>query len=352
MAPKEQIQEARRLIKDKQYDEARSILETIENDMGRQWLAKLDGLQARTPTRSHSASDPPITGTAETRRSSKPVSGLILMLVAAIIGGAATGGLLFASSLIYYAICFSPIIAAVIGGYVLAQAVKLGKVRSALAALLLGMVMGVVIYGTYRYAEYWDVRKDWRDDILAEEPAMSDALANTIIDEWLYEETGFRKFWGFVKMDAEEGMTIIGNRSGTETTLSENVTMGYWVFELILMLGIPTGMALSASLAPFCEETNQWLELNPVGHITNTEDIASFIELFNAGEYAKAQPLLEPGDLYEAQGLVVEMARGYPNAPEGWLKITQKNGNKSDTIFDKQIPLRVYDAVLGTDWIG
>ncbi|HML25039.1 MAG TPA: hypothetical protein PKD09_25520 [Aggregatilinea sp.] len=47
---KEQMLRARELIQQKQYDEARLLLMTIDHDKAREWLAQLDRIQQKQPT--------------------------------------------------------------------------------------------------------------------------------------------------------------------------------------------------------------------------------------------------------------------------------------------------------------
>lgn len=248
MSEKEDMLRARDLIKAKRYDEARAILTTIDHPTARDWLDKISQLNSDPvvqPTVYADWQQPESTAVEATRSHSRlPVLGVILLLLFAVVGGVGVGVVLLLSSRVVYLIFASVMIAAVVGGWMVALAARLGKVRVAGVAFLFGLLTGVLIYGTYRYGQYLDERQIAREQILAEAPSLKPDEVEQLIDEVLVEETGYSGFVGMTLLDAEAGMTVVPTRgsSSAELTLNKELTIGYWAMEILIMT-LGTGFA-------------------------------------------------------------------------------------------------------------
>lgn len=164
------IEKARALLKEKKFDQARTLLLTTNHPMAQQWIeqidiralgqgntSNMDGLTVRAPLGSEDYSDNDLIRPLDTGRiSALPAFGLALMVFVALVGGVLIGYGLYYSSYFAYAIVISAWVAAFIGGTVLRMAVQAGGVRHARTAFWVGVIMGLAIYGTYRYALYQD----------------------------------------------------------------------------------------------------------------------------------------------------------------------------------------------------
>jgi hypothetical protein len=164
------LEKARALLKAKQFDQARSLLLTSNHPMAQQWIEQIDirtagqgsttsmsGLSVRAPLGSEDYSDDDLIRPLTTGRiTSLPAVGFGLMVFVALVGGVLLGYGLYYSTYYAYAIVVSAWVAAFIGGSLLRIGIQLGGVRHARSAFWVGLIMGLVLYGTYRYALYQD----------------------------------------------------------------------------------------------------------------------------------------------------------------------------------------------------
>jgi hypothetical protein len=204
--------------------------------------------------------------------------GILFLIVAAVVGGVAIGLLTyFVSTLIYLIIVFPLLIGAAAGG-VIAGAVIIGKVRSPIGAAIFGILIAVILYGTYRYAEYEiGFKNDTHDayiDILREEiPAgvtISDEELEETLDSFLGDDTaadfelkdivGSTGFGAFVEYSADAGVTFNRSRStsGSGFTISGTGAYIYWLIEFAVIAVIAAVVAHTRAKAPFSEETKEW----------------------------------------------------------------------------------------------
>lgn len=275
------------------------------------------------------------------------------MLLAAVVVGVLIGALLFMSSKLIYLICLSPIIAAGIGGWIMMQAIKLGKVRHGLVTLLFGLALGGVAYGTFRYGEYLDFRTATREAILSENVNIDSSNVDFVLDAILEEETGSPGFFGFVTLQARSGMTLTNRRAATGgdgIVVNQQLTIAYWVLEIILMLAIAGVLASSQAGEPFCEDTNQWLKMREIGQVSK-EYMEEFLQLLQAEDFRSAGRLIEHGKVKSKSLLKVEAGHCHDQAPEARLRIkaymTSGSRSREEDVFDGAIPAQAYHSLVG-----
>lgn len=198
-----------------------------------------------------------------------PLTGLLLLMVAAIIGGAAVGILVsFVERLIYLIILF-PILMGLAGGFILANAIRLGKVRNPLVGAVFGVVIGILIYGSYHFAGYLAFREEVKTMILEDYGiTAADMLPedwvylDEFIDSFLAEEYSQPGFLGYMMLAAEEGVSISPVTSSNDQgiDLGQTGTWIYWGVELLIIAGIALVGGRNAARNPYCENCDLWME--------------------------------------------------------------------------------------------
>src|SRR5260221_2378954 len=191
-------------------------------------------------------------------RSSVPIMGLILMLIAAVVGGVIIGGIVAFVSQFFYLIILMPLLMAAAGGWVMVQAIKMGKVRSRSTALIFGVLIGLIIYGTYRYGEYVIVGRPAIKQVFVDKAKelgvtdqLNDAKIEELIDEGLKKQTGQTGIIGYTILKAQVGEQVRfggsanSSSSGINFTLPEPLNWLYWVIELVVVAG---GVGMRAAI--------------------------------------------------------------------------------------------------------
>src|SRR5260221_6373393 len=94
--------------------------------------------------------------TSTTSRSKRPIMGIILVALAAIVVAVVVGVAAAAIKTylgIYLFIVF-PLVMAFVLAWTINKVAKIGKLRSGGAVVVLAVLAGLLMYGTYRYAEF------------------------------------------------------------------------------------------------------------------------------------------------------------------------------------------------------
>ena len=151
--------------------------------------------------------------------SNQPKSSLsILSLIArTLVGGIVIGGVIAVAGQIIYLIIVFPLIMGVSGGVVAAVNVSRLGIRRRGVAALVGIMLGLLIYGSYRYIDYLLFIRH-----------LTDTTSISFAD-YLHLVAGF-------------GLTI--GTSSLSMPLGENLTWVYWIFEIILVIGIASYLSL------------------------------------------------------------------------------------------------------------
>jgi hypothetical protein len=265
------LEQARELLKHKRFDEARALLLRTDHPLAQQWLdqieirragqtGELDGLKVRSalgsaPGEDSLYVDDLIRPLDDVRASTLPAFGLALMVFVAGVGGVLLGYGLHLSTSIAYAIVVSAWIAAYLGGIGLRTAVAAGGVRAPRAAFWIGLLMGVLIYGAYRYAGYQELA-----GALADEPVFpglaapsQEALSQT--DAALERLVGQPGPFGFVLFTIEAPV-LVSVRDEVLLPEGENFTsddrdlaVGLTLLEVLIVVFTPARMAGNAARA-------------------------------------------------------------------------------------------------------
>lgn len=225
--------------------------------------------------------------------------GVFLLLLAAIVGGLLLGSLIHFIAKWLYLVFIFPLGAGIVGGYMITFATKLGKIRFPLLALILGLLTGFLTYGTYIYGDYHAFTQDIYVSIMNDpdldagfKADLTPAAAADLVTQY---QTGAPGIWGYLKLIAQEGITISGaRRTSAAFTIRSPYSWGYFLLELLVYMGIAGFMGFSAAKEPFCEKCENWYD--------STQAVAS-IPVYAADTLLEA---LQNGDYHQAGRLAQE----------------------------------------------
>jgi hypothetical protein len=221
-------------------------------------------------------------------------TGLKWLLLSSVIGGVAIGGLTHLISLLVYLIVVFPWAMGFAGGKVMVAAIRQGKVRNPAIATLFGILTGLLMYGSLHGAGYWQFKQSVSEQITKELDAASGNQSNNIIDIFLQEKTGSKGFVGYLKHNAQQGVSI-GRLDATETiNLGETGTWIYWLIELAIIDITIGAIAYSTAKNPFCENGDQWYKHPEHIGIVNPQCSENFLNLLQNDRFGEAGKLLDP----------------------------------------------------------
>ena len=179
-----------------------------------------------------------------------------------------------------------------------ALAVQIGRVRAPLVAGLFGVLMALILYGTYRYAGYyWGFRGDLRSAI---EDAIGQKITNDeyqyLEDTELAEESrrdGVCRLYQTDRARRDHDHPASGS-SDSGLTLKGVILYIYWVSEIGLMAYIAAAGPYRRARKPFSEQTREWYgEAQRVGTIP-AGSVSAFIERMQQGRLAEAGAVIGP----------------------------------------------------------
>ena len=219
-----------------------------------------------------------------------PSQGVAILAASSLVSGVAIGGATaFISKFIYFIVLF-PIGMGFATGSVLGFAVKKGKIRSPITALGLGLLGGLVTYGSLMYGQYMNFQKETATIMEREYNVKDKNLANEQINTFLQQETGSSGFVGFLKMAAKEGTSI--SKGSSKLKLNDTFTYLLWLIELGIVGFLAASIPFAAAKEPFNEDGNEWYgEKKLVGSATE-ESRDELIRLLNIDDMAGASALL------------------------------------------------------------
>src|SRR5258708_31897430 len=213
--------------------------------------------------------------TSTTSRSKAPIMGIILVALATIVVAVVVGlaSAAIKSYLGIYLIIVFPLVMAFVLAWTINKLGKSGKLRSGGAVVVLAVLAGLLMYGTYRYAEYVFFKQQLYQTTLTQvtikagKPLTADQINKftTAFDSELQKDETVGTFLGFVQATGKEGVGIHFGNSATNTsgglnfTLSEPLTWVYWALEILVICGIVAASTDKASGTLFCEEDNRYL---------------------------------------------------------------------------------------------
>ncbi len=180
-----------------------------------------------------------------------------ILTVAAIAAGLLTGIIGYLIGQYFYIIILFPFILLVIGIFLFLPAIKFFKTSSFLVNALYGLLMGLMIFITFHYAEYYVFRSETAKSIQAAQHIDQQAAVDSI-ESFIQKKTGSNGFLGFLKLQASQSQGFVyyvtqKNRitNTLHLTLFGIRTYLYWVAEGAVILGGSFLLGLFAAGNPF-----------------------------------------------------------------------------------------------------
>lgn len=191
--------------------------------------------------------------------------GMLLTLMAGI-GTAVIAGLVFylVGSVIPCGIPFLfPVLLGIAVGIVTMElGSRVGRCRNQVLAISIAVIAGIVAGSSEHIIDYARFRLNVFNSIATEAPQASLQSINSVIDQWLRDETGHPGFIGFMLLKTtSDSIEIIPLYYGAAIggfRLTGPFLVLYWLFELLTVTGLAGFMNRSYSLEPYCEQCNAW----------------------------------------------------------------------------------------------
>jgi len=222
-----------------------------------------------------------------------PLDSVLILILVTLVGAPLLGGIVaFVGYHLMYLIIAFPAFMGFAGGFMMSQGIKWGKMRDPVVAAAFGLVLGLFIYGSYRYIAYLILKNDVRTELIkaieAEYGESDAAFADEIFDLYLREETGRTGFTGVLLLEAKEGVSIARGSSsfdGGGINIGTELTWVYWLGEIIAVAGLSAFLASGAASQPFCEYHDRWYaKEKSLGGVKRTQ-AENVMDLLYMGDY-------------------------------------------------------------------
>jgi len=213
-----------------------------------------------------------------------------ILATASLVSGVAIGsGTAFISKFIYFIVLF-PLGMGFARGAVLGFAVKKTKIRNPMIALGIGVLGGIVAYGSLMYGNYINFQQETEQIMLRDYNLTDKKQVGDQINAILQQETGASGFMGFLKLSAKEGTSI--SRGSSKVKLNDTFTYLLWAIELGIVGFLAASIPFGAASEPFNEDGNDWYgEKQWIG--SATEDVKDeLIRFLNTDDILGAASLL------------------------------------------------------------
>jgi len=190
-----------------------------------------------------------------------PFPGLVLALAIVLVGGVMTGIAAYYFSTVIYMVLIFPLIMGFLAGWLAVIGVKLGKIRNPVVGTILGLLCGLVVYGSMWTAQYYGFKEQVNQSIVEQYGPQDRAQVEQTINQELVADTGQGGFVGFVMVTAKQGVEIVPFISSTAqgTNLGETGSYIYFLIELALVLALGFRPPFKAAAMPFCKVCRRWL---------------------------------------------------------------------------------------------
>lgn len=263
-----------------------------------------------------------------------PAGGLVLLLLAALLGGALIGALvsILSTNLIYVIVVF-PIGMGLLGGMIIAAAVRAGKVRHPGVALGAAVLMGLVIYAAMWTTDFIQYRGS---EVTAANVNPVDV--DRFINSELQAKTGQPGFVGFVLLRNQMGEVFGRLPDGSYwINLGPTFSWIYWVIELALIIWMAVILGRKPATVPFCEACQRWLDQPKLVGTLGASRSKEVLGLVDAGNFLKLGEELQSNPALPNIGVFV--ADCGPDCPEGdaFLAVRRQSRNSNGNTAAKDV---------------
>lgn len=236
-------------------------------------------------------------------RNKVPLTGLLLSLLLSALGGLLIGFLAFLLAQFFYLLLVFPVLITIVGMLSVHRMLQKTKIHHPLVGAILGLLMGLMICGTYHYAGYVDFQREVTRSIEEEYQVDHDSAARAL-DSILRDETGSSGFWGFMqlKAGAGESFTAMLSFNGivfpgfSGFTLRSGWLWLHWSIEAGLIIAGTTWTGFDVAKRPFSESAWGWY--GPAKQIGNVdvELMDQFLDQMRANRFVGAGQLVIAGE--------------------------------------------------------
>lgn len=182
---------------------------------------------------------------------------LFLALVSGLVIGAAAAAL----SYLLYLILLFPVLMAGAGIFVLEKNIIKNKIHGYPRGIVLGLIMGVAILGSFHYVDYLIFRiqtvQAINQNLIEEYGTSNPTVASRLFDVGLLDETGYKNFPGYLLYEFKSDMPIA--EFGI-FSVGSVPAWADWLLEFCAIFFILVGDSATTSGKPFCEIHNRWYE--------------------------------------------------------------------------------------------
>ncbi|WP_055075246.1 hypothetical protein [Pseudanabaena sp. 'Roaring Creek'] len=213
-----------------------------------------------------------------------------ILAVASLVSGVAVGSsAAFISKFIYFIILF-PLVMGFSTGATLGFIVKKTKIRNPMISLGMGLLGGIITYGSLMYGQYINFQQETEKVMLREYNISDKRQVEEQTNAILQQETGASGFVGFVKLSAKEGTTI--SRGSSKIKLNDTFSYLLWAVELGIVGFLAASIPFGAAGEPFNEDGNDWYgDKQWVGSVTE-ESKEELIRFLNTDDISGAAAIL------------------------------------------------------------
>jgi hypothetical protein len=195
---------------------------------------------------------------------------------------------------------------------------------------IVGLICGILMYGVYHVASYYvGFRTDMRAIYVEKvDSNPTEEQFNSDLDALLQDEVGDTGILGYLKLTAEEGITITSTSSYTSTTnkgqtLKGNLVWAYYGVEILIAALFAAFIAGRAAGEPFDEDSEEWYG-PPV--LFATADKKSRKDLVNSlkdGNFQQAGTLLTQADIkYPRVNMNIRRAKNASSTQDVFIQLT------------------------------
>jgi hypothetical protein len=246
------------------------------------------------------------TMTPLSNKSSHRKASLPIIIFATVFGGIVGGIIYFAVSQVFYLIILSPF---AIGLFAIGLSIisfRKARLSNKIIAGVFGIVLGLILYGTYQYAGYLQTKREatqFYQDTYDLEPGE----ARVAFDMVLQEETGSSGVLGYALLLAREGFSFTGYIAFEQMVVLETDDLTfqgplawlYWFAEFAIIAGCTIAGGLSAAGEAFIEAgLDQYRTRDQAGNI-EMGDLDEFLEYLTSEQFERAINLIEFGEKTE-----------------------------------------------------
>lgn len=339
--PRQQMIKARNLIVRRRYQEAREILLSIDHQIARRWLERLDevapellpGTYEEKP-RTREERDAwlrrnyaNLAMDAAPRRATAllPAMGVTIMVLTLITGGLGLGAFLFLTGEVVHVALISALVTAIIGGVLMRAAVRYGKVRDGLSAIIFAALLGLLAGAAYWGILYYDYVFAETETLDRQNPALTNDEVTALLHANLREQTGQMGLAGFVLLRTQDLPVYTTAFTEDEPTLDASVGRAVLGVEFVLLLLIPPVIAYGQTRRRFCEDSNAWMQFNRAGYIA-PDDTEEFMALLHVGAFQQAGYLIAASPPTRRDYYAIDSARCLERSETGTIRIRSHSG--------------------------